>query len=79
MRNENKPSSQVYCLGVREIEIQDTGRMCRVSAQVYTLTIRELLKTEEKESGGKEKRERSNLISSALKGRVLAPVSDSPR
>ena len=69
----------LYCLGARGIEIQDTGRVCHVSAEVYTLTIRALVKTEEKESGGKEKREGSNLISSALKGRVLAPVSDSPR
>lgn len=48
-------------------------------SEVYTLTTRALLKGEENEGSGKEKREGSNLISSALKGRALAPVSDSPR
>lgn len=54
-------------------------RFCRVNVWAYTLATRALLKNEENESSGNKKREGSNLISTALKGRALAPASDSPR
>lgn len=75
-RKKKNTSSRVHCLGGRRIEIQDTGRECHIAARVYTFAVRAPLKTE-----GRETKERggSNLISSALKGSVLAPVSDPPR
>lgn len=33
---ENRLSSQVYGLGARRIEIQDTGRVCHVTDKIYT-------------------------------------------
>ena len=80
-RKENKPSARFTALEWEGSKYKILAEFCRVSAEVYTLTIRALLKMggEKKESAGREKREGSNLISSALKGRVLAPVSDSPR
>lgn len=80
-RKENKPSSRFTALEWEGSKYKILAEFCRVSAEVYTLTIRALLKMggKKEKSAGREKREGSNLISSALKGRVLAPVSDSPR
>lgn len=80
-RKENKPSSRFTALEWEGSKHKILTEFCRVSAEVYTLTIRALLKMggKKEKSAGREKREGSNLISSALKGRVLAPVSDSPR